>query len=86
MYARRLEQRIKFNLGLNAPKTANYIEKYFKKKLFRIKFPTKNSVDAHLYLPQELNKKVPKVGHFSNLGAGKQVHFRTEHKKKNTEN
>ncbi len=42
-----------FNLGLNGGKTANYIEKYFKEKLFRIKFPTKNSKDAFIYLPQE---------------------------------
>ncbi len=32
----------RLNLGLNAAKTADYIEKYFKEKLFRIKFPTKN--------------------------------------------
>ncbi len=29
------------------------MKKYFKQKLFRIKFPKKNSVEAYLYLPQE---------------------------------
>ncbi len=31
----------------------NYIEKYFKQKLHRIKFLRKNLLDACLYLPQE---------------------------------
>ncbi len=31
-----------FNLGLNTAKNTNYIEKGFKQKLFRIKFPIKN--------------------------------------------
>ncbi len=40
-------------LGLNAAKSTNYIEKYFSQKLFDIKFPTKNTVGAYLYLPEE---------------------------------
>ncbi len=31
----------KFTLGLNAAKTTDYTEKYFKQKLRRIEFPTK---------------------------------------------
>ncbi len=42
-----------FTLGLNAAKSTNYIEKCFKQKLLRIKFPIKNSTEAYLYLPQE---------------------------------
>ncbi len=41
----------RFILGLNADKITNYIEKCFKLKLLRIKFPTKNFVDAHFYHP-----------------------------------
>ncbi len=32
----------KFTLGLNAAKNTDYIKKYFKKTLHRIKFNTKN--------------------------------------------
>ncbi len=39
-------------LGLNVLKIIDYIEKCFKQKLRRIKFPAKNSVEADLYLPQ----------------------------------
>ncbi len=34
----------KFTLQLNAAKNTNYIEKCFKQKLFRTKFPTKKPV------------------------------------------
>ncbi len=34
-------------------KSTDYIEKCFDQKLFKIKFPTKNTVDAYLYLPWE---------------------------------
>ncbi len=44
----------KFTLGLEAAKNTDYIKKYFKQKLRRIKFPKKNSADAYFYLPQEL--------------------------------
>ncbi len=37
----------KFTLGLNAAKITDYIEKYFLQKLRGIKFPTKNSLNAH---------------------------------------
>ncbi len=43
----------KFTLGLDAAKINNYIEKGFKHKLLRIKFPTKNSAGARVYFPQE---------------------------------
>ncbi len=43
----------RFTLWLNAAKYTDYIEKCFKQKLQRIKFPTKNSVGAYLYLTQE---------------------------------
>ncbi len=40
-------------LGLNAAKIIDYIEKCFKRKLRRIKFPVKNSGEADIYLPEE---------------------------------
>ncbi len=40
----------KFTSGLNAAKNTEYIEKCFEQKLFRIKFPTKKSVGAYVYL------------------------------------
>ncbi len=43
----------RFSLGLNAVKSSDYIEKFFNQKLAKIKFLTKNSVDAYFYLPQE---------------------------------
>ncbi len=42
-----------FTLGLNAAKNIDYIEKWFKRKLCKIKFLTKYSVEAYLYLPPE---------------------------------
>ncbi len=48
-----LEWESKFTLGLNAAKNTNFIKKGFKWKLFRIQFPTKNSVGAYVYLSQE---------------------------------
>ncbi len=42
-----------FFLGLKASKIIDYIEKCFKQKLYKIKFPTKNSMGPYLYLPQE---------------------------------
>ncbi len=39
--------------GSNAAKNIDYIEKYFKQKLRKIKFLTKNSVEAYLYLTLE---------------------------------
>ncbi len=39
-----------FTLGLNVAKRTNYIEESFKQKLCVVKFPTKNSVEAYLYL------------------------------------
>ncbi len=40
-------------LGLNVAKNTNHIKKWFKQKLFGIKFPPKNSLDVYLYLVQE---------------------------------
>ncbi len=37
----------KFTLGLNTGKITNYNKKFFKLRLFRIKFPTKKSVGAY---------------------------------------
>ncbi len=34
-------------------KNIDYIEKYFKRKLGRIKFPTKALVETYLYPPQK---------------------------------
>ncbi len=38
---------------MDAAKNTDYHQKILKQKLLRIKFPTKNSVDAYLYLLQE---------------------------------
>ncbi len=43
----------KFTLEPNAVKNIDYIEKYFKQKLYKIKFVAKNSLSAYLYLPPE---------------------------------
>ncbi len=43
-YYNTLEWESRFTLGLNAAKNVDYIEKWFKQKLRKIKFPTKNSV------------------------------------------
>ncbi len=40
------------------------LKKYFKQKLFRIKFPTKNLVDAYLYLPPGMELWAPKIAIF----------------------
>ncbi len=48
-----LEWESRFILGLTAAQSTDYIKKYFNQKLFRIKFPTKNSDGAYLYLLQE---------------------------------
>ncbi len=45
------ESRLTF--GLNAAKHSDYIKKCFEQKLFRIKVPIKDSLDAYLYLPQK---------------------------------
>ncbi len=42
----------RFTLGLNASKSTDCIEKCFKQKLYKIKFPLKNSVGAYVYFPQ----------------------------------
>ncbi len=44
-------RKVKFTLGLNAAKNTAYIVKKLQVKVFRIKFPTKNSVSAYAYLP-----------------------------------
>ncbi len=50
---RTLKYESRFTLALNAAKSIDYIEKFSKRKLRRIKFPIKNSVEAYLYLHQE---------------------------------
>ncbi len=45
----------KLTLGLNAAKNIDYIEKCFKQKLRRIKFPIRDSEDVCFYLSQEWN-------------------------------
>ncbi len=40
----------KFTLGLNTTKVTGYNKKFFKWKLFTIKFPTKKSVGAYVYI------------------------------------
>ncbi len=48
-----LERECTCTLGLNATKNIKNIKKCFKQELFRMKFPTKNSLNAILYSPQE---------------------------------
>ncbi len=48
-----MKQQIRFTLGLTTAKNTDYKKKRFKWKLFRIKLPTKMSVGAYVYLPQE---------------------------------
>ncbi len=43
-YYNALEWGSKFTIGLNTAKNIDYIEKCFKRKLRRIKFPTKNKL------------------------------------------
>ncbi len=40
----------RFTLKLKAAINTDYIKEFFKRKLLRIKFPAKNSVDAYYYL------------------------------------
>ncbi len=53
----RIRVRIEFfwEFNLISAKNSDYIEKYFKQKLSKIKFPTKNSLDAYHYLTQKWN-------------------------------
>ncbi len=51
----------KFILRLNVAEHTDYIEKYFKLKLHLIKFPTKNTMDAYLYLLLEWSKGSLKI-------------------------
>ncbi len=45
--------RIFLELNLISVKSSDYIEKYFKQKLFKIKFSTKNLLNAYRYLTQK---------------------------------
>ncbi len=47
-----LNWRVGDRFGQNTAKNMDYIKKWFKQKLFRIKFPTKNSVNACFCLPR----------------------------------
>ncbi len=49
------------SLGLNAAKITDYIKKCFKRKLSRIKFHTRQSVNAYPYLHQEWRQGAPKI-------------------------
>ncbi len=51
----------KFISDLNTAKNIDYIEKCLKQKLYRIKFATKNSVDAYLYLLLKLSYEALKI-------------------------
>ncbi len=56
----------RFILELNTTKSIDYIEKCFTRKLRRIKFPAKNSMEAYLYLPQKWSQEAPKICQFWN--------------------
>ncbi len=54
-------------MGINVAKSSNYIKKRFKQKLIKIiKFPTRNSVNAYLFLSQEWSKGAPNIYYFWN--------------------
>ncbi len=55
----------KFNLGMNATKNTDYIEKFLKQKLRRIKFPEKCH-GAHISTSAKSGVGVPKIWHFWN--------------------
>ncbi len=57
----------RFILELKVAKNSEFIKKCLKQKLFEIKFPTKNSVDAYLYLGQEWSQEAPKIAIFEIL-------------------
>ncbi len=52
--------------GLNLPKLP-IIAENASNKLLSIKFLTKKSVDAHVYLPQEWSQEAPKIDTFQTL-------------------
>ncbi len=52
-YYNTLEWESRFTLGPKAAKNIDYIEKWFKWKLRKIKFPSENLVEAYVYLLQE---------------------------------
>ncbi len=52
----------KFTLRLNTAKNTDYIEKCFKQKLCRIKFPKKKLEAAYLYLPQKWSQGLQRFG------------------------
>ncbi len=55
-------------LKLNTAKNTDFTKKYLKYKLRRTKFPTKNTVDTHVYPPpQEWSLGTPKIGTFEIL-------------------
>ncbi len=52
-----VEWKSRFTSGLNVAESTDCIKKYFKQKLHKMKFPTKNSVSARLYLTWEWSWK-----------------------------
>ncbi len=66
IYYNVLEWEYTFTSGQNTAKSSNYIEKCFKRWLSKIKFSTKNLMDASLYFPQEWKYGAPKIHHFRN--------------------
>ncbi len=71
MYVRRLQWDSRFNLGLNAAKSADCIKKYFKEKLFIIKFPIKNLLGAYPLFSPEMELRCSKDLPFFKSGIGK---------------
>ncbi len=62
-------------LGLNVAKIIDYIEKCFKQKLYKIKFPIKNSVGACFYLPKKWSWGAAKICHFLNNTLKLEIRF-----------
>ncbi len=61
-----LELKVRSFWRVKASKIIDCIAKCFEENLYKIKFPTRNSMSTCLYLPQQWNYWAPKICHFSN--------------------
>ncbi len=66
-YFNAMEWEGRFAVRLKATKNTEDFKKCFKEKLFRIKFPTKNSLNAYLLSPSEVELGSSKNYHFWNI-------------------
>ncbi len=62
-----LKKESKFTLRLNAAESTDYIKKFLKQNFLSIKFFTKKSVGAYVYLGQEWSSGASKIDMFEIL-------------------